>query len=158
MRVWIQVDSVIRARLHARFAADTSVWIKTDDPVSTSVQRMGRTYLDTRRFVAMVAPQHSEMPTDIGKLALLDVFHPGPEHADRSVMLFLARHRAGVASDTAVLIDYKSVAHQASRFVATRPPSAESIVFVPVIHGHNPAPAPQTGYQSLCNRLINSGE
>ena len=97
----------VGARLHARFATDTPIWIKIDDPVSTTVQRMGRTYLDTRRFVAMVAPQHSEMPTDIGKLALLDVFHPGPEHADRSVMLFLARHRAGVASDTAVLIDYK---------------------------------------------------
>ena len=89
MRVWIQVDSVIRARLHARFAADTSVWMKIDDRVSTSVQRMGRTYLDTRRIVAVVAPHHTEMPTDIGKLALLDVFHPGLEHADRNVVLFL---------------------------------------------------------------------
>ena len=158
MRVWIQVDGLIRPRLHARFAADTSVWIKIDDPVSTSVQRTCRTYLDTRRIVAMVATHHSEMPTDIGKLALLDEFHPGPEHADQNVVLFLARHRAGVASDTAVLIDYKC--RSASGLPVHRNSSPISGIYRirPVIHGHNPAPTPQTGYQSLCNRLINSGE
>src|SRR5215469_613652 len=90
MRVWIQVDGIIGARLHARFAADTSVRIEIDDPVSTAVQRMGRTYLDTRCIVAVVAPHHAEMPTDIGKLALLYVLYPGPKHTDGNVMLFLA--------------------------------------------------------------------
>src|SRR5262249_62096344 len=82
-------------------------------PVSASVQRMGGTDLDTRCIVAVVAPHNAEMPTDIGKLAFLYVFYPGPEHADRNVMLFLARHRTGMASDTAVLVDYESVAQSA---------------------------------------------
>jgi hypothetical protein len=113
MRVWIYVDGVIRARQHAGFAADTSVGIKIDDPVSAAVQRMGWANLDTRRIVAVVAPHHAEMPTDVGKLTFLDVFHPGPEHAHRNVMLLLAGHRAGVAPDTTILIDYKSVPQSA---------------------------------------------
>src|SRR5262249_31288517 len=110
---------------------------------------MGRTDLDTRRIVAVVASHHAEMPTDIGKLALLYVLYPGPEHANRNVMLFLARHRAGVASDTAVLIDYKSVPQSA--LPVYRISSAISGIYRirPVIHRSNAVPAPQPGCLSL---------
>jgi hypothetical protein len=59
----------------------------------------------------VVTSKHREVPARIRVAALLDVLHPGAIHAHRDVMLFFARHRAGMTADAAILIDDKSVAH-----------------------------------------------
>ena len=59
----------------------------------------------------MIAAQHREVTARVGVMALLDVLDPGAIHADRDVVLFLARHRAGMTADAAILVDNKSVAH-----------------------------------------------
>jgi hypothetical protein len=47
----------------------------------------------------------------VRKFALLDVLDPGAKDTDRDLMFLFARHRAGVTTDAAVLIDDKSVSH-----------------------------------------------
>ena len=45
------------------------------------------------------------------KLAFLDVFDPSAENTDRHSVLFFAGHGAGMAADTAIVIDDEAVAH-----------------------------------------------
>jgi hypothetical protein len=60
----------------------------------------------------VVAAHHSEVAGGVGKLALLYVLDPSAEHANRDLMFFLTSDSAGVATDTAVLINDKSVSHR----------------------------------------------
>src|SRR5262249_1749323 len=58
----IDIQRVVRTRLHARFASDTSAVVEIDDPVVAAEERAGRTNLDARRAFAMIAAHHTEMP------------------------------------------------------------------------------------------------
>ncbi len=58
----------------------------------------------------MIAAHHAEMAAGMRKLPFFDVLDPGAEDADRDVVLFLAGDRAGMTTDTAVVIDYETVA------------------------------------------------
>jgi hypothetical protein len=59
----------------------------------------------------MIAAQYGEVTARIGIVALLDVLDPGAIHADRNIMLFLARDGTRMTADAPVLIDHESVAH-----------------------------------------------
>ena len=74
-----------------------------------------------RRVVAVVAAQHREVPPHRGERALLDVLHPRPEVPDRHLVLGLARDRAGVAADAAVVVDQEAVLHALLRRGSTCP-------------------------------------
>ncbi len=84
---------------------------KSTMPSSTAKQRHRRANLDARRVVAVIAAQHGEMAPGIGINTLFDILDPGAVNAERDVVFFFARHRAGVAADAAMLIDEKTVAH-----------------------------------------------
>jgi hypothetical protein len=57
----------------------------------------------------MIAAHHAEMAAGVWKLTFFDVLDPGAENAERDVVLLLARDRARMATDTAVVIDYEAV-------------------------------------------------
>jgi hypothetical protein len=105
MRVWIDVERIVWASLHARLATYASGVVEVDNSVIAAEQGTGRTYLDAWRSIAMIAAHYPKMPACIRELALLDVFNPGPENAHGHRMLVLAGDCAGVAADTAIMID-----------------------------------------------------
>ena len=107
----LNVKRIVGARLHAGLAADAALVVEVDDTVGATKKRNRRADLDARRVVAVIAAQHGEVAPRVWVLPFLDVLHPSTIHAERDVVLFFARHRAGVAADAAVLIDEKSVAH-----------------------------------------------
>ena len=96
---------------HAGFTADAALVVEVHDPVGPPEQSERRTDRDARRIVAVVAPEHGEVPARVGILSFFDVFDPGAIHADGDVVLFFAGNRTGMAADTAMLINEKSVAH-----------------------------------------------
>jgi hypothetical protein len=51
------------------------------------------------------------MAAGIWKFPLLDVLHPCPIYTNGYIVLFLARDRAGVTANTAILVYDKTVAH-----------------------------------------------
>ena len=59
----------------------------------------------------MVTSHHPEVAAGVWKFALLDVLHPGAKNAQRDLVFLLACHRAGVASDTSILVYNESVSH-----------------------------------------------
>jgi hypothetical protein len=63
----------------------------------------------------MVAAHHPEVATARRKMSLFDVLYPGAEHPDRNIVFLLAGDRAGMTSDTSVVINDEAVAHQAIR-------------------------------------------
>lgn len=60
----------------------------------------------------MVAPHHRKQPLRVGELAFLDVLDPGPIHADRYIMLRLARDGAGMTSNASSVVDNKTEIRQ----------------------------------------------
>ena len=71
----------------------------------------------------MIAAEHREVAAVIGKLACLDVLHPGAIHTQGHVMLRLARHRARMATDALAM--------------SMRKPN---LIAVPVLTKQNPLP------------------
>ena len=59
----------------------------------------------------MVAAHHSEVARCVRELPLLDMLDPGTEHSYGHLVFFLAGHRAGVTSDTTILVNDKAVSH-----------------------------------------------
>src|SRR5262249_35279255 len=106
----VDVERVVRTRLHAGLAADAAVAIEVHDAVGPAVERDGRADGHARRVVAVVAAQDREVATGVGIAAALHVLDPGAEGAERHPVLFLAGDRAGVTADALPLIDDEPVA------------------------------------------------
>ena len=59
----------------------------------------------------MITARDLKYTARVWENAFLDIFHPGPVHTHRDLVLGFARHGAGVASDALAVIDYKAVFH-----------------------------------------------
>src|SRR5262249_47038330 len=112
--VWIDIQRVVWTALHARLASDAARAVEIDDAICAAIERDGRANGDTGRVVAVVAPQHREIPPRVRPGALLDVLDPRAERPERHLVFFLAGHRAGGAADTLTVVDHKAVAHSVS--------------------------------------------
>jgi len=106
------VESVVRAGLCTRFAADTPAIIEIDNAVLACEEGRYRTDLDARSIGAVVAPHHREQSPCVGKGSLFDVFDPSAVYANWNLMLGLARHGARMAADTLPVIDYEAKIHR----------------------------------------------
>jgi hypothetical protein len=109
--VGIDIESIVRTSLHASFATDATPVIEIYDAVGPPVQGAGGTDFRARRVIAVVAPHHPEVTRCMGKLTLFDVLDPSAKYTHRHLVFFFARDRAGVTSNTTVLIDDKSISH-----------------------------------------------
>jgi len=110
--VGIDINRIVRTRLHASLAANAAVRVEVDDAVLALVHRGHGTDRDTRRLLAMVAARDLKYAARVRVKALLDVLDPGSIHSDRHLVLGLARHRAGVTTNALAVIDYKAVFHR----------------------------------------------
>ena len=63
----------------------------------------------------MIAPMYTELPCRLRKCALFDVLDMGPIYSYWDVMLGLACHRTGMATNARLVVYYKSVVHHNSR-------------------------------------------
>jgi hypothetical protein len=111
MRVLVDVNRVVGARLHATLAPDTTGVVEVDDPVGSLEERLRGTDLDARRIGAMVATHNRERPCGVWELSLVDVLDPGTELSYWNLVLRLAGDRACVTSDTGALIDREAISH-----------------------------------------------
>ena len=109
--LFVDVDCVVGACLHAHLASDAARVVEVDNAVITSEERLGGAALDTRGVGAVIAAQDRHLAGRVGEGPLLDVLHPGAELAHWHLVLGLAGHRACVAADASPLIDGKAVAH-----------------------------------------------
>ncbi len=105
----VKVESVIRACLHARLAANTAAAVEIDYAVLTTKERAGWTDRDAWCVIAVIAAHHAKMAAGMRKGTFFNVFDPGAKDTQRDAVLFLARQSTRVASDTSVMIDDKAV-------------------------------------------------
>ena len=106
--VGVEIDGIVRASLHARFATDANGLIKFHDPIITFVHGRYRTNLDTRRVGAVIAAGDLKMTLALRVGAHFGVFHPGAVHAQRHIVFTFAGHRTGVTSDAGFVVDHKT--------------------------------------------------
>src|SRR5207247_10766179 len=85
------------------------VAVQIDDAVAALEERVGRADALARRFVALVAEDGEEEPARVGEGAFLDGLHPAAVHADRNLVLGLARDRARMTADAFSEIDGEPV-------------------------------------------------
>ncbi len=109
LRVRVDEQLIVRARGHARAAADAPFAVQIDDAVAPAEERAGRADVHARRILALVAQHRQEQPLRLREHALLDRLHPAPIHPDGNVMLGLARNRAGMTPDALPEIDREAV-------------------------------------------------
>lgn len=107
----VDVECVVRARLHARFAAYTESVVEVDDAVGPLEKCNSRTDFDAGSIVAVIASENTEVKAGVRERPLFDVLYPRTIHTDGNIVLFLAGHGAGMTADTARLIDEESVTH-----------------------------------------------
>ena len=113
----MNIDRIVWTGLRAGFATYTAAVVKINDPVLARIERLGRTDLDTRRVGAMIAAHHAKKPSRVGKIALFDIFYPGPINADRHIVFRFTGDRASVAADTFAVINYETKIHLFYRFL-----------------------------------------
>jgi hypothetical protein len=109
--IGIDVESIVRASLHARFATNAAPVVEIHDSIGAPVERASRTNFRARRVIAVIASHHPEVPRRMREFALLDMLDPGAKYAHRHLVFFFARDRAGVTPNATVLIDDESVSH-----------------------------------------------
>ena len=114
--VGIDVNGVVRARLHASFATDAALGVEIDDAVFALVHRGHRADRHAGRILAMIAARDLKDAASVGECSLLDVLDPGAIHGQGDVVLGLAGDSAGVTADALAVIDDESVSHSGSLF------------------------------------------
>jgi hypothetical protein len=109
--VGIDIQSIVRTSLHAALATDAAPVVEINDAIGPPVESARRTNFRARGVIAVIASHHAEVSGSMREFALFNMLDPRPENAHRYLVLFFARDRAGMASDTTVLIYDKTVSH-----------------------------------------------
>ena len=105
----VEIDRVVRAGLHAGFASDANGRVELDDAVIALIHGRDGTDAHAGRVGAMIAARHLKAAAHIGIRARLDILDPRAIHAQRHLILGLARGCTCVTSDALALVDEKSV-------------------------------------------------
>jgi len=109
--VGIDIKSIVRTSLHTALATDAAPVVEINDAIRPPVESARRTNFRARRVIAVIAPHHTEVSGSMRKFALFNMFNPSPKNPQGHLVFFFASHRAGVASDTTVLIYDETVSH-----------------------------------------------
>src|SRR6266581_8780136 len=100
LAIGVNVERVIRARLHTGLTANTTAGVKVNNTVAPFIQCLSGTNSDAGSIVAVVATIDQEIAARVRKLALLNILDPRAIDANRHIMLRLAGHRTGMTSNT----------------------------------------------------------
>ena len=105
----MNVDGIVGAGLHAGLAADAAAGVKVDDGILAHGQTGRWANLYARCIRTVIASQDMESPLGPGVNPFFEVLDPGLVDADGIGMLRLACNGAGVATDTAAVVDDESI-------------------------------------------------
>jgi hypothetical protein len=109
VRVWIHVKRIIGAGLHTGLASDAAVVVKIHNPVSTLVQSSCGTNLYAGSIGTVIASVDRKFSCGIRECSFFNIFYMGPVHTNGHIVFAFASDRAGMASDTGSVVNYKSV-------------------------------------------------
>ncbi len=109
MRIGVDVQRVVGAGLHTRFAADAALRVEINDAIRALEQGFRGANRHAGSIVAVVTAIDQKITARVGELTLLDILHPRSIDPDGHIMFRLARHRTGMAADTFALVDHKGV-------------------------------------------------
>lgn len=112
VRLWIDVQGVVRARLHACATTDTAAIVKIDDSIGSPVEGSDRADFNARRGIAMITPHYRKQSRGLRKSPFFDVFDPGAIHTDGDIVLRFTRDRTRMTADTLAVVDDESVIGQ----------------------------------------------
>jgi hypothetical protein len=101
----VNKDGVVRTGGHAGFTADADRFVEVDNAVCSLEHRSRRTCGHARRVRALIAARDLMCPTDLWKHSDVDVLDVGPRDTYGDNVFRLARGRAGMATDTAGVVD-----------------------------------------------------
>ena len=107
----VDVKRIIRASLHARFAADAAIIVEINDAIITDEECLCRADSYTGRIGAMVAAGHGKHAPGIRKNALFGLFHEGAIDTNGHIVFRFASYRAGVAANAFAVVYNKSKFH-----------------------------------------------
>jgi len=110
-KIVVQIQRIVRTRLHASTATDACVAIDIDDSVRPFRKRMDWANRNAWRIRAVITALHQEVALDMRELADFDILDRRAEDSDRHLVLGLASGRAGMAADASVVVDDKAVLH-----------------------------------------------
>lgn len=105
----VEIDRVVRAGLHTGFTSDANGRIKLNDAIRALIHGADGTNANARRVGAVVAARHLKAAAHVGEGTRLDVLDPCAIHAQRHLVLGLARGGAGVTADAFGLVNEKAV-------------------------------------------------
>jgi hypothetical protein len=117
MIVRIDEDRVVRARSHARFAADTDRFVEVDDAVSALEHRGRRTRGYARRMSALIAACDLVRAARLRKDTDVNVFDVSARDGERNEILRFARSRTRVTADTARVVNYLGPLNRVRPFI-----------------------------------------
>jgi hypothetical protein len=113
--IGIDINGVVRASLHARFATDAALGTEINNAVLALVHRRDRTDGNAWRLLTMIAAGDLKNPSGVGKFSLLYILDPGPVYAQCDLILRFAGHGAGMAADALAVINDETIFHRGSR-------------------------------------------
>ena len=111
MGVWVYVEGIVRASLHAGLTPYASILIKIHNAIFSVVERTGGTDGDAGGIGAVIAPHDREQSSCIWKTAFLHLLYPGAINAYGHLMFRLAGRRAGVTAYALPIVNDESVLH-----------------------------------------------
>ena len=101
----VDVERIVRTRVHARLTANAIVVLEVDHAVVRTEERRGRADRHTRCVLALIAAHHVELAGNIGEGSRFDVLHPCSVDAERHIVLAFARDRASVTTNAVVTVE-----------------------------------------------------
>lgn len=105
----IDVDGVVRASLHAGFAADTDAAVEFDNTVGALVHGLCGADARAGRVGAMVAARDLKVTAGVWISPGFNRLYPRAVDAQGYLVLAFASGRTGVATDTFAVVDHKTV-------------------------------------------------
>ena len=105
LRLRVDVDSVIRTRLHAALAADTHVFVELDDAIAALIHRRGGTDAHARRVLTVIAAGDLKVTLGVGKEPCLCALDPGAIDPQGHLVFGLTGGAACVATYALAILD-----------------------------------------------------
>ncbi len=78
----------------------------------------------------MITSLNRKDAASIWEMAFLDIFNPRPIYTNRKIMLLLAGHCTGMASDTFTVVDDEPIICHASRIIDLNGKETKNILLV----------------------------
>jgi hypothetical protein len=113
----VNINRLVRASLHTRFAADTTILLEIYNPIVPFVKRLGGANRDAGRIFAMVATLHQKMAAGIWITSFFYRLNPGAKYTQRYFMFTFTGCSTCMATDTLALINNEAVSHLKPSFL-----------------------------------------